>query len=189
MATLAGPATSKEHAPRADGDQQEGVEGEVTTVLHPTPFNPRGKRKTMTKSSDLEMKERKALAGSTTSVTTYRDRAIADLGLEAQGRFAKGVEVTGSKPAVLYPRQPPASPWSGDIPEGVEPPLGYSVEDLEPTGERFEIEESLAASSTGTSGAAEVSTDALSSVDDAPAPSALHPLAAEGVSLIRGRRL
>jgi hypothetical protein len=161
----------------------------------------------MTKSSDIEQKERRALAGSTTTVTTYRDRAIADLGLEAQGRFAKGVEVTGSKPAVVYPRMPEGSPWHSDM-VPPEPSLGYAIDAQEAVGEPGEIEASVNAALSPLHGtgenAAEVATEevippqalsvvgVLSSAEGAPAPTAkLVPLAAVGATLQlrRGRKL
>jgi hypothetical protein len=83
------------------------------------------------KSSDAEQRERQALVGSTNEFTSYRDRAIADLQLEAQGRHARGTAVVGSQPFVRYPRQPEASPWAGD-PVPPEEPLGWSVEAQEP---------------------------------------------------------
>jgi hypothetical protein len=51
------------------------------------------------------------------------------------GRFAKvkGEYTIGSGPIVQYPRQPPNSPWAEE-PAGLEPPLGYSVDDLAPVG-------------------------------------------------------
>jgi hypothetical protein len=52
--------------------------------------------------------------------------------------------VIGLDPAAQYPRQPGDSPWAGDA-VGVEPPLGYSIQDMEPVGEAHEIEASLAA--------------------------------------------
>jgi hypothetical protein len=145
----------------------------------------------MTTSAQEEQKLRKSLAGSTTT-QTYHSRAAADIALENQGgRFAKGAEVTGSKPAVVYPRQPEGSPWAGDLvpPEG---PLGYSVQDdIEPNGTPQEVESSLLAASSALSpgDAAEEATEGHTS--GRPAPSALLPLAAEGVPslLRRARRL
>jgi hypothetical protein len=52
--------------------------------------------------------------------------------------------VTGSKPAVAYPRMPPGSPWAGDL-TGVEGPLGYEIDAQESVGEPFELAASLAA--------------------------------------------
>ena len=41
-----------------------------------------------------------------------------------------------------YPALPASSPWASD-PTGVEPSLGYSIQDQEPVGEQFEIAASL----------------------------------------------
>ena len=99
------------------------------------------------KSSDAEMKERKALVGSTTEVTNYRDRAVNDIALEAQGRHSAAAKatVTGSARVPQVPRMPEGSPWAGDLvpPEG---PLGYSVQDdVEPTGNYHEVAASVLA--------------------------------------------
>jgi hypothetical protein len=160
----------------------------------------------MTTSAQQEQKERMALLGSTREVTNYRDRAIADLGLESQGRHAQGTAVIG---AARVPQYPAASgPWCDPVQVPDEPPLGYSVrDDLEPTGTPSEIEESLgvAASSApclvGADSAAEAPEEGGHSASARPAPSALSPLAADGANpnvidgspservLRRGRRL
>jgi hypothetical protein len=70
--------------------------------------------------------------------SSYYQQAIIDLGLEnSTGRFTSKPDVTGTKASAQYPRQPEGSPWAGD-PVGVEPPLNYSINDLEPTGEAHE---------------------------------------------------
>jgi hypothetical protein len=91
-------------------------------------------------SREEEMKERRALARSTNAVT-YRDLASLDTSLG--GRFSVGGDVSGSEPVVRYPRQPLGSPWNDPLPR-TEPPLGWSVEDQEPTGTFEEIEASIA---------------------------------------------
>jgi hypothetical protein len=48
--------------------------------------------------------------------------------------------VSGTKPSVEYPRQ---EGWTND-PSGVEPSLGYSIEDQECCGQPFEVEASAA---------------------------------------------
>jgi hypothetical protein len=130
------------------------------------------------KSAQEEQRERKALAGSTTEVTTYRDRAIADIGLEQSGRHSTKARVVGS---VRVPQYPAASgPWNDPVQVPPEPPLGYAINAQESVGEVFEVLESLAAQPT----------DSLTS-GGAAAPSALLPLAAEGAPslLRRARRL
>jgi hypothetical protein len=67
-------------------------------------------------------------------------RTSSDLGLENTGRFAKPFAVTGSTPAPQYPSGPN---WAND-PTGVEPPLGFDVNAIEPVGEHHEIQSSLA---------------------------------------------
>ena len=91
----------------------------------------------MTSKAD-EMKERLALTGSTTT-TTFRDMANLDLSLG--GRFAvpgSKPDVSGSEEVTRYPKLPPTSQWAGTTQPGVEPSLGYAIDDLEPTGEFFE---------------------------------------------------
>src|SRR5262245_23373298 len=55
------------------------------------------------------------------------------------GRFARVVRttVTGTEPITRYPNQPVDSPWHAD-PIGTEPPLGVSVDAIEPVGELHE---------------------------------------------------
>ena len=98
-----------------------------------------------------EQAERRALVGSTTTPTTkaaepqsYFSRARAGLDDDGPGgRFAAGGYVSGSERTTDYPRLPNGSPWAGDA-VGLEPPLGFSVNDLEPSGEAYEVERSLA---------------------------------------------
>jgi hypothetical protein len=73
---------------------------------------------------------------------SYHRQAQIDQDLELGGRFAKEEINSGAEAAVPYPRLPAGSPWAG-AGVGVERPLGYSIQDLEPTGEAFEIERSL----------------------------------------------
>jgi hypothetical protein len=103
----------------------------------------------MTAKAD-EMKERRALAGSTTTTTlrkqnedtgTYHSIANLDTGLS--GRFSVGGEIVGTNALTRYPAA--SAPWSGPQ-VGIEPPLGWSVEDQEPTGTAQEIEASIASS-------------------------------------------
>jgi hypothetical protein len=79
--------------------------------------------------------------------TTYCSVAQAALDDERGGRYAAGsgskASVVGTSP-VSYPQQPAGSPWAKDeCPP--EPPLGYSVETLEPVGELHEVEASRSA--------------------------------------------
>jgi hypothetical protein len=54
------------------------------------------------------------------------------------GRFAIGAQ----QPLTEYPRQPAHSHWHHD-PIGLEPPLGYSVDQMEPVGTPAEVEASI----------------------------------------------
>jgi hypothetical protein len=61
------------------------------------------------------------------------------------GRFAKEVKAdftVGNSPRVEYPRLP-SGPWGNGPQVPDEPALGFSVNDLEPTGETFEVEHSV----------------------------------------------
>src|SRR5947207_2617002 len=55
---------------------------------------------------------------------------------DAGGRFRKQQPstITGAQPVIQYPRQPVSSPWASD-PVGTEPPLGFPIDQMEPTGE------------------------------------------------------
>jgi hypothetical protein len=54
------------------------------------------------------------------------------------GRFAIGAQ----QPVTQVPRQPPHSPWHHD-PVGLEPPLGYSVNEMVAVGTPAEVEASI----------------------------------------------
>ena len=73
----------------------------------------------------------------------YFNRAQTEVGSELGGRFSHLTKtVVEAVPQV--PRQPANSPFAGD-PCGVEPPLGFSVNDMVPTGTPVEIAASIAA--------------------------------------------
>jgi hypothetical protein len=63
----------------------------------------------------------------------------------AGGRFATTLREEINP--VHYPRQPSSSPWSQEG-AGVEPPLGFSVEDMEAVGTEEEIARSIAAAAS-----------------------------------------
>jgi hypothetical protein len=86
----------------------------------------------MTKSADEERKLRKALVGSSTEVTSYRDWAVNDIALEAQGRHATKSTVVGAKAVPLYPAA--SGPWNDPVQVPDEPPLGWSVDSQECVG-------------------------------------------------------
>src|SRR5262249_7189509 len=61
--------------------------------------------------------------------------------------------VSRTEAATLYPRRPATSQWGGVDPIPDEPPLGYEIDQQEPTGEIFEQEQSMRnASSPAASG-------------------------------------
>ena len=63
---------------------------------------------------------------------TYFSHTHSDLG----GRFALAQDreqIVGESPAPQYPALPASSPWAGPDLVGPEPPLGYSVNALEPS--------------------------------------------------------
>src|SRR5262249_6881949 len=86
---------------------------------------------------DIPQSVRRRIMAEERRLKTYIGHAL-DAELEMGGRFAKvhTTTVTGSSP-ISYPTQPTHSPWhSNPYPE--EPPLGFSVEEMEPVGEPFE---------------------------------------------------
>jgi hypothetical protein len=89
--------------------------------------------------NDASQAQRRKVLENDRKVSTYFQRAQADADLELGGRYAKVTEttVTGATPGPIYPKQPPNSPWHHD-PMPPEPPLGFSVNDLEPVGEPHE---------------------------------------------------
>jgi hypothetical protein len=101
----------------------------------------------MASSKELEMADRRRLAGSTTTIT--RDNppttfhALANLDNSLGGRFATGGDVSGSEEVTRYPRLPSNSPWAGSTRVPDEPPLGFEIDRLDNvTGEFFEVQAS-----------------------------------------------
>jgi len=92
----------------------------------------------MTNSADeISQREKRRILIEERQMRTYMGQAL-DADLDLGGRFAKvhTTTVTGSSP-ISYPAQPAHSPWHHD-PCPPEPPLGYSVEEMEPVGEPHE---------------------------------------------------
>jgi hypothetical protein len=86
---------------------------------------------------DIPQSVRRRIMAEERRLKTYMGHAL-DAELEMGGRFAKvhTTTVTGASP-ISYPAQPTHSPWhSNPYPE--EPPLGFSVDEMEPVGEPFE---------------------------------------------------
>jgi hypothetical protein len=73
-------------------------------------------------------------------LATYHAHGQAAIDDERQGRFAalSKATVVGTSPSIQYPRQPADSPANQFAMSPPEPPLGYSVNDQEPTGESWE---------------------------------------------------
>jgi hypothetical protein len=97
----------------------------------------------MTAKAD-EMKERRALVGSTTTITSDNPpttfHALANLDNSLGGRFATGGDVSGTEEVVRYPRQSPNSPWSSSSRVPDEPPLGFAIDAVDNvTGEFNEL--------------------------------------------------
>jgi hypothetical protein len=80
------------------------------------------------------------------------------------GRFAVGAPLT------QYPKQPPDSPWHRDV-VGLEPPLGHSVDAMEPVGTAAEIEASIRRLET----AASIPTPSPCGVSARPVEAAVSP--------------
>jgi hypothetical protein len=94
----------------------------------------------MTNSADdIPQSERRRILIEERHLRTYHGHAQSAVDEDRGGRFAfsgSPTTVTGSSP-ISYPTQPAHSPWAKDAcPQ--EPPLGFSVEEMEPVGEPFE---------------------------------------------------
>ena len=90
-----------------------------------------------------QSERRRILAEGRRAKSTYHSVAASSADDERGGRYAAASSkptVTGSSP-IAYPQQPTGSPWASD-PLPNEPPLGYSVEEMEPIGEPHELEAS-----------------------------------------------
>ena len=86
---------------------------------------------------EISQAERRRIMSEQRRMQTYSGHAL-DGEPELGGRFKKvnTTTVTGTGPGPSYPRIP-SGPWAkNEMPD--EPPLGYSVEEHEPTGELHE---------------------------------------------------
>jgi hypothetical protein len=91
--------------------------------------------------NDSSQDERKAVLKNDRQAQTYFERAQETIGEEMGGRFAHLAKASVT-PVPQVPRQPPNSPFAGDV-VPPEPPLGYSVNDMIPTGNPSEIAASI----------------------------------------------
>ncbi|SRR6266540_466107 len=97
-----------------------------------------------------QVERRMVLANDRKVLATYHGVAQTSVDDDRGGRFAVGspTTVVGTSP-INYPRQPESSPANQAALVGDEPPLGFSVNDMEPVGEiheRNERDEQRAAS-------------------------------------------
>jgi hypothetical protein len=86
--------------------------------------------------------ERRRIIAEERRLSTYRAFAEANADLELGGRFAKlhPTSVVGASPNHQYPRQPLTSTANQAMMAGqTEAPLGFSVNDMEPVGEKHEV--------------------------------------------------
>ena len=94
----------------------------------------------MTNAADeISQREKRRILIEERRMRTYHGHAQASIDEDRGGRFAYSgspTTVTGSSP-IQYPAQPAHSPWHHD-PCPPEPPLGFSVDEMEPVGEPFE---------------------------------------------------
>jgi hypothetical protein len=105
---------------------------------------------------------------------TYHGIATADADQDRGGRYAglTRPSVIGASP-ITYPQMPEGNPWRCD-PVPPEMPLGYDINDQEPTGEIFEQQRSMSPSTRARDG------------DTAP-PSSQPPSAGGGASTFKQR--
>jgi hypothetical protein len=87
--------------------------------------------------------ERREVLKNDRQAQTYFERAQETIGEEMGGRFKHlgSASVTG---VPQYPQQPPNSVWSGDV-VPPEPPLGFDINSMVPTGTPAEVAASIAA--------------------------------------------
>jgi hypothetical protein len=86
-----------------------------------------------------QREKRRILAEDRQVRSTYMSHAESSIDDDRGGRFAaieKSATIVGAA-RISYPQQPAGSPWAND-PIGLEPLLGFSVEDHDPVGERHE---------------------------------------------------
>jgi len=89
-----------------------------------------------------QLRQERKLRTSDREPSTFHQMANLDLSLG--GRFSAGGYVAGSDPTTEYPRLPEGSPWGSGPQVPTEPPLGVSVEVVEPVGTPAEIAASIA---------------------------------------------
>jgi hypothetical protein len=89
---------------------------------------------------EISQAEKRRILNEDRKARTYLAQAQSSIDDDRGGRFAavgKSTAVVGASP-ISYPQQPPTSPWARDV-MPPEPPLGFSVNEIEPVGEKHEI--------------------------------------------------
>ena len=88
---------------------------------------------------EVSQSEKRRILAEDRRMRTYHAVAQASIDDDRGGRFGVvgRTTVTGAAP-ISYPRQPSGSPANQAAMVGDEPPLGYSVDALEPVGELHE---------------------------------------------------
>jgi len=88
---------------------------------------------------EIAQSEKRRILAEDRRARTYHAVAQGSIDDERGGRYGavgRQPTVTG-RSAISYPQQPPTSPWFSN-PMPSEPPLGYSVDAMEPVGEPHE---------------------------------------------------
>jgi hypothetical protein len=98
--------------------------------------------------NESSQSERRAILRNEREVGTYHAFAAGEAGVVG-GRFAarERSAVTGATPAPQYPTLPANSPWATEG-VGQERPLGFSIEEMIPAGEPYEVAASLGEASS-----------------------------------------
>ena len=139
----------------------------------------------LTMTNTASKSERAALAGSSTATTLFQ-QATAHLELEDAGRFgalarerAAKPYVAGVEPAVHYPA---GASWT-EAAQPLEPPLGFSVDDMPPVGEPHEIAKATPAPgglALGEGAPAEPQSSSSPPSSTVATSAAVHPAGLEG---------
>jgi hypothetical protein len=103
---------------------------------------PSAKREQQERRTIITNEQSKLRPGDSAASTMFEMSRLAN---DLEGRQSARDYLAGQDEGVFYPKLPATSPWSGSGPQpGPEEPLGYSVNDLLPTGEPHEVAASIA---------------------------------------------
>jgi hypothetical protein len=123
-------------------------------------------------SNSSSMAERRRILQQEQASTLFERARVAE---QLDGERSKSA-VTGTKPTQDFPAIP-SGPWSSTYGQlRPEPPLGYSVEDQEPTGEAFEVARSLEELAASSSAPSSASSPEAVETSDAAIPTASRKL-------------